>query len=95
MRVVDRFGSPGGHCHQLLGVGIGPGGLTAPVERVEEANMRRDERRSADDVAQPLAEFTQLRLFSTSMKTARNGVITTPVTAIFATLSGSSPLSLT
>ena len=76
MRVVDRFGTPGGHCHQLLGVGIGPGGLTAPVERVEEANMRRDERRSADDVAQPLAEFTQLRLFSTSMKTARNGVIT-------------------
>ena len=61
MRVVDRFGTPGGHCHQLLGVGIGPGGLTAPVERVEEANMRRDERRSADDVAQPLAEFTLLR----------------------------------
>jgi hypothetical protein len=57
--------------------------------------MRRDERRRADDVAQPLTEFAQFRGVLDSMKTARNGVITAPVTAIFATPSGSSPLSLT
>src|SRR5580700_8812419 len=61
IRVVDRFGTPDGDCLQPLGVEIGPGRLTIPVERVKEANMRRDERRSADDVAQPLAEFAQLR----------------------------------
>ena len=94
MRVVDRFGTPGGHCHQLLGVGIGPGGLTAPVERVEEANMRRDERRSADDVAQPLAEFTQLRAVLDLDEDGPERGNNCPVTAILATLSGSSPLSL-
>src|SRR5438552_5015679 len=60
MRVVDRFGTPGGDCLQPLGVEIGTGRLTVPVERVEEADMRWDERRRADDVAQPLAEFAQL-----------------------------------
>ena len=35
--------------------------MTGPVERIEEADMRRDERRRADDVVQPLAEFAQLR----------------------------------
>ena len=50
MRVVDRFGTHAGYCLQPLGVEIGPGRLTIPVERVKEANMRRDERRSADDV---------------------------------------------
>jgi hypothetical protein len=39
----------------------GRGGLTAPVEGIEEADMRRDERRRADDVVQPLAKFAQLR----------------------------------
>jgi len=34
-------------------------------------------------------------VFSTSIKTARNGVITAPVTAIFATFSGNSRQSLT
>jgi hypothetical protein len=57
--------------------------------------MRRDERRRVDDVAQPLSEFAQLRAVLDSMKTARNGVMTAPVTAIFATLSGSSPQCLT
>src|SRR5438270_4030857 len=61
IRVVDRFGTPGGDCLQPLGVEIGPGRLTIPVERVKEANMRRDEPRRANDVAQPLAEFAQLR----------------------------------
>ena len=61
MRVVDCFGTSGGDCPQPLGVEIGTERLTGPVERVKEANMRRDERRSADDIAQPLAEFAQLR----------------------------------
>ena len=34
-------------------------------------------------------------LFSTSIKTARKGVMTAPVTAVFTTLKGSSPHSLT
>src|SRR5207248_1104325 len=59
--VVDRFGTPGGDCLQPLGVEIRPGRLTIPVECVKEANMRRDERRSADNLAQPLTEFAQLR----------------------------------
>ena len=61
MRVVDRFGTTGGDRLQPLVVEIGPGRLTVPVERVEEADMRRDELRRANDVAQPLAEFAQLR----------------------------------
>src|SRR5207248_10900800 len=61
IRVVDRFGTLGGDCLQPLGVEIGPGRLIIPVERVKEANMRRDEPRRANDVAQPLAEFAQLR----------------------------------
>ena len=51
MRVVDRFGTPRGDCLQPLGVEIEPWRLTVTVERVKEANMRRDKRRSADDVA--------------------------------------------
>jgi hypothetical protein len=42
MRVVDRFGTPGGDCPQPLGVEIGPGRLTVPVERVEEACTRKN-----------------------------------------------------
>jgi len=61
MRVVDCFGTPGGDRLQPLGVEIGPGCLTVTVERVEEADMRRDEWRRADDFAQPLTEFAQLR----------------------------------
>jgi predicted ATPase len=33
--------------------------LTDPVERIEQADMRRNERWGADDVAQPLAKVTQ------------------------------------
>ena len=61
MRVVDCFSTPGGDCLQPLGVKIGPGRLIGPVERVEEADMRRDEWRRADYVAQPLTEFAQFR----------------------------------
>jgi hypothetical protein len=31
MRVVDRFGTPGGDCLQPLGVEIGPACLTVPI----------------------------------------------------------------
>ena len=61
MRVVDCFSTPGGDCLQPLGVKIGPGRLTGPVERVEEVDMRRDEWRRANDVSQPLTEFAQFR----------------------------------
>ena len=33
--------------------------LANPVEGIEQADMRRDERRCADDVAQPLTKLTQ------------------------------------
>ena len=56
--------------------------------------MRRDERRSADDAAQPLAEFTQLRAVLDLDEDGPERGNNCPVTAILATLSGSSPLSL-
>jgi len=49
MRVVNRFGTTGGDRLQPLVVEIGPGRLTVPVERVEEADMRWDERRREVD----------------------------------------------
>jgi transposase len=49
MRVIDRFSTAGGNSLQPLVVEIGPGRLAVPVERVEEADMRWDERRREVD----------------------------------------------
>src|SRR5947207_7019813 len=59
MRVVDLVGAAGGDLLQPLGIEIGPRRLGVPVQRIEQADMRRDELPRADDLPQPLAEFTQ------------------------------------
>src|SRR5438552_3839865 len=59
IRVLDRFGAASGDRRQHLCVEVGPMTLAGPVERVEQADMRRNERWCADDVPQPFAKFTQ------------------------------------
>jgi hypothetical protein len=59
MRVRDHLGAARGDRLQHRRVEIGPRRLAVPVECVEQADMRRDQRRRTDDVAQPLAKFAQ------------------------------------
>src|SRR5258708_5933725 len=61
MRVLDRFGTASGDRRQRCRVKVGPRPLADPVERIEQADMRRNERWCADDVAQPPAEIAQCR----------------------------------
>src|SRR5438067_3174871 len=59
MRVVDLVGATGGDLLQPLGIEIGPRRLGVPVQRIEQADMGRDELPRAGDVAQPFAKFAQ------------------------------------
>ena len=95
MRVVDLVGAAGGDLLQPLGIEIGPRRLGVPVQRIEQADMRGMSCRAPTISRSRSRNSRSSALFSTSIKTARNGVMTAPVTAVFATLIGSRPHSLT
>src|SRR5262249_37743560 len=69
--------------------------LADSIECIEEADMRRNEFWCTSDVAQPLTKFTQHRTVFDLNEDSANGVITAPVTAVFATFSGKRPHFLT
>ena len=93
MRVGDCRGAARRDRCQPPCVKIGPRRLGSAIEGIQQADMRRDQRRPRMSRSRS-RNWRSFGVFSTSMKTARNGVMTAPVTAVFATRSGSSPHSL-
>src|ERR1043166_1713090 len=60
MRVGDFRGAASRDCFQPLGIEIGPRRRALRVERVEQADMRRDKLRRAANVTQPSTKFAHL-----------------------------------